>query len=145
MGHLAKGKLAAVPADKPRVPPNCDIFLGLTCVDKREPGVTVWSMTPSAPMADSSGFVQGGFVAALIDSAMASATITELKGRRAYTANTDLTINFVRVARVDETLTCTARVLRGEEGVSFTAAEVSNPSGQLVATASSTYVVSGRG
>jgi uncharacterized protein (TIGR00369 family) len=134
-----------VPAHKPRVPPNCDIFLGLTCVDKSEPGVTVWSMTPSEPMADSSGFVQGGFVVALIDSAMASATITELQGRRAYTANTDMTINFVRTARVDETLTCTARVLRGEEGVSFTAAEVSNPAGQLVATASSTYVLTGRG
>jgi len=134
-----------VPADKPRVPPNCDVFLGLTCLDKSEPGVTVWSMTPAGHMADSSGYVQGGFVAALIDSAMASATITQLKGRRAYTANTDLTINFVRSARVDETLTCTARVLRGEEGVSFTSAEVSNASGQLVATASSTYVLTGRG
>jgi uncharacterized protein (TIGR00369 family) len=102
-------------------------------------------MTPAGHMADSGGFVQAGFVAALIDSAMASATITQLKGRRAYTANTDLTINFVRGARIDETLTCTARVLRGEEGVSFTAAEVSDPTGQLVATASSTYVLTGRG
>jgi uncharacterized protein (TIGR00369 family) len=117
----------------------------LACLEKSEPGVTVWSMTPGAHMADSFGLVQSGFVAALIDSAMASATITELKGRRAYTANTDLTINFVRAARVDEMLTCTARVLRGQEGVSFTAAEVSDPSGQLVATASSTYVLTGRG
>jgi uncharacterized protein (TIGR00369 family) len=133
-----------MPAGKPRVPPNCDVFLGLACIDKSEPGVTVWTMTPAPHMADSSGLVQGGFVAGLIDTAMASATITELEGRRAYTANTDLTINFVHAARVGEMLTCTARVLRGGEGVSFTAAEVADPSGQLVATASSTYVLTGR-
>jgi uncharacterized protein (TIGR00369 family) len=134
-----------MPVGKPRVPPNCDLFLGLTCRDKSEPGVTVWTMTPAVHMADPSGFVQGGFVAALIDSAMASATITGLKGRRAYTANTDLTVNFVRRAHVNEELTCTARILAEEEGVSFAEADVANPSGQLVATASSTYVLTGRG
>jgi uncharacterized protein (TIGR00369 family) len=134
-----------MPAGKPRVPPNCDVFLGLECLDKSEPGVTVWTMTPAPHMADSSGLVQGGFVAGLIDSAMAAATITGLKGRRAYTANTDLTINFVHAARVGETLTCKARVLRGEGGVSFTEAKVADPFGQLVATASSTYVLTERG
>ena len=29
---------------RPRVPPNCDLTLGLTCIDKSEPGVTVWTM-----------------------------------------------------------------------------------------------------
>ena len=129
---------------KPRVPANCDLTLGLRCVDKSEPGVTVWTMTPGDPFTNPAGVVQGGFITAFADTAMASATITNLRGRKAYTANAELKISFLKAARVDEPLTCTARVIGGGQRVAFVEAEVTDSAGGLVAKASSTYVLTPR-
>jgi uncharacterized protein (TIGR00369 family) len=129
---------------KPRVPPNCDLTLGMTCVDKSVPGVTVWQMKAGEHMANPTGVVQGGFVAAFADSAMATATVTNLEGRKAYTANTELKISFVRAAPVGELLTCTARVIGGGQRVTFVEAEVTDTRGRLVAKASSTYLLTPR-
>jgi uncharacterized protein (TIGR00369 family) len=116
----------------------------MTCLDKSQPGVTVWQMTPGEPLANPVGVVQGGFVAAFADSAMATATVTNLRGRKAYTANTELKISFVRAAPVGERLTCTARVIGGGQRVSFVEAEVTDSSGRLIAKASSTYLLTPR-
>jgi uncharacterized protein (TIGR00369 family) len=129
---------------RPRVPPNCDLTLGITCVDKSVPGVTVWQMTPGEQFANPIGVVQGGFVTAFADTAMASATITNLQGRKAYTANTELKISFLRGAPVGELLTCTARVIGGGKRVTFVEAEVVDSEGALVAKASSTYLLTPR-
>jgi uncharacterized protein (TIGR00369 family) len=129
---------------RPRVPPNCDLTLGITCVDKSVPGVTVWQMTPGEQFANPIGVVQGGFVTAFADTAMASATITNLQGRKAYTANTELKISFIRGAPVGELLTCTARVIGGGKRVTFVEAEIVNSEGALVAKASSTYLLTPR-
>ena len=131
-------------AVRPRVPPNCDLTLGLTCVDKSVPGVTVWKMTPAEPFANPIGVTQGGFVAAFADTAMASATVTNLQGRKAYTANTELKISFIRAAPIGEALTCTARVIGGGQRVAFVEAEVVDTTGVLVAKASSTYLLTPR-
>jgi uncharacterized protein (TIGR00369 family) len=128
----------------PRVPPNCDLTLGMTCVDKSVPGVAVWSMTAGEHLANPVGVVQGGFVSAFADSAMASASLTNLKGTKAYTANTELKISFLRGAKVGERLTCTARVIGGGKRVTFVEAEVTDASGQLIAKASSTYLLTPR-
>ena len=127
-----------------RVPPNCDLTLGMVCVDKSEPGVTVWTMTPGEQFANPVGVMQGGFVAAFADTAMASATITNLQGRKAYTANTEMKISFLRGAPIGERLTCTARVIGGGKRVTFVEAEVTDSSGALVAKASSTYLLTPR-
>ncbi len=129
---------------KPRVPANCDLTLGIRCVDKTEPGVTVWTMTPAEQFANPAGVVQGGFITAFADTAMASATITNLQGRKAYTANAELKISFLRAARVGEPLACTARVIGGGQRVAFVEAEVTDQVGALVAKASSTYVLTPR-
>jgi uncharacterized protein (TIGR00369 family) len=128
----------------PRVPPNCDMTLGMTCVDKSEPGVIVWRMPAAEHMANPVGVVQGGFLAAFADSAMSTATITNLQGRKAYTANVEMKISFLRGAPVGEMLTCTARVIGGGQRVSFVEAEIVDRSGRLVAKASSTYVLTPR-
>src|ERR1700722_18683010 len=77
------GSVPGVAADRPRprVPPNCDLTLGLTCVDKSEPGVTVWRMPADERFANPVGVLQGGFVTALADSAMAASTVTWASGR----------------------------------------------------------------
>ena len=129
---------------KPRVPPNCDLTLGMTCVDKSQPGVTVWTMTPGEQFANPIGVMQGGFVAAFADTAMASATITNLEGRKAWTANTELKISFLRGAPIGQLLTCTARVIGGGKRVTFVEAEVTDSTGALVAKASSTYLLTPR-
>ena len=129
---------------RPRVPPNCDLTLGMYCVDKSTPGVTVWEMTPGEHLANPVGVVQGGFVTAFADTAMATATITNLQGRKAYTANTELKISFLRAAPIGELLTCTARVIGGGSRVTFVEAEVTDRSGRLIAKASSTYLLTPR-
>lgn len=131
-------------AGKPRVPPNCDLTLGMVCVDKSEPGVTVWTMTPGEQFANPVGVMQGGFVTAFADTAMASATITNLQGRKAYTANTELKISFLKGAPIGEPLTCTARVIGGGKRVTFVEAEVTDSAGTLIAKASSTYLLTPR-
>ena len=59
-----------------QVPPNCELTLGMTCVDKSEPGRTVWRMLADERFANPIGVVQGGFLGAMADSAMGSATVT---------------------------------------------------------------------
>jgi uncharacterized protein (TIGR00369 family) len=116
----------------------------MTCIDKSEPGVTVWTMPAGEHMANPAGIIQGGFLAAFADSAMASSTLTNLNGRRAFTANTELKISFLRPAQIGQQLTCTARVIGGGTRISFVEAEVTDASGRLVAKASSTYVLTAR-
>jgi uncharacterized protein (TIGR00369 family) len=101
-------------------------------------------MAAEEHLANPVGVVQGGFLAAFADSAMATATVTNLRGRRAYTANTELKISFIRGAPVGELLTCTARVIGGGSRVTFVEAEISDSAGRLVAKASSTYLLTPR-
>lgn len=131
-------------ARRPRVPPNCDLTLGIVCTDKSVPGVTVWSMTPGEQFANPAGVVQGGIVSALADTAMASATITHLQGRKAFTANTELKISFLRPVPVGRPITCTARVIGGGKRVTFVEADVVDQEGTLLAKASSTYLLTPR-
>jgi uncharacterized protein (TIGR00369 family) len=127
-----------------RVPPNCDLTLGIRCIDKSEPGVTVWVMTPGDELANPVGSIQGGFLSAFADTAMASATVTNLRGRKAFTANAELKISFLRPARPGQHLTCKARVIGGGQRVTFVEAEITDDSGVLVAKASSTYILTPR-
>ena len=120
--------------------------LGLTCVDKAEPGVTTWTMPADERFANPVGVVQGGIVAALADSAMAASTVTWARGRgqRVHTANTELKISFLRPAPARGDLACTARVISGGRRVVFVEAEVTGEDGTLLAKASSTYLLTPR-
>lgn len=129
---------------RPRVPPSCDLTLGMVCVDKSTPGVTVWKMRAGEQMANPVGVVQGGFLASFADSAMAASTVTNLQGRKAYTANTELKISFLRGAPIGETYTCTARVIGGGKRVTFVEADIVDNEGRLIAKASSTYLLTPR-
>ena len=131
-------------APRPRIPPNCDLTLGMTCLDKSEPGVTVWRLAAEEHLANPMGVIQGGLLAAFADSAMATATVTNLRGRRAYTANTELKISFLRAAPIGAPLTCTARVIGGGQRMTFVEADITDDAGRLVAKASSTYLLTPR-
>ena len=129
---------------RPRIPPNCDLTLGITCIDKSEPGVTVWKMPGDERFANPVGVTQGGFVTALADSAMTASTVTwaSSRGERVFSANVELKISFLRPAAGD--LFCTGRVISGGRRVVFAEAEIVDASNTLVAKASSTYVLTPR-
>jgi uncharacterized protein (TIGR00369 family) len=129
---------------KPRIPPGSDLTLGMTCLDKSQPGVTVWEMPAEEHLANPMGMIQGGFLAAFADSAMTTAAITNLQGRRATAANTELSISFLRAAPIGGRLKCTARVIGGGQRVTFVEGEITDADGRLVAKASSTYLLTPR-
>ena len=130
------------PADKRvQVPPNSDLTLGMTCLDKSEPGRTVWQMRADERFANPVGIVQGGFIAAFADSSMGASSLTFARERKVFSANAELKISFLKPAKVGTLLTCTAQVLSGGSRAAFVEAEVVDEEGRLVAKASSTYIL----
>lgn len=129
-----------------QVPANSELELGMVCVDKATPGTTVWSMRADERFANPAGTVQGGFLAALCDTAMGSATVTWARGaeRKVFSANAEIKVSFLGAARVGTTLTCTGTVISGGRRVVFAEARVVDGDGREVARASSTYVLTDR-
>jgi len=136
-----------VPDQPIQVPPNCELTLGMRCLDKSVPGRTVWQMRADERFANPAGIVQGGFVGAMADSAMGSATITYARdaGRRVVSSNVEMKTSFLAPVRVGATLVCTATVVSGGSRVAFAEAEVVDERGTVVARASSTYLFTDRG
>ena len=146
MGGVARQRYGLGVADSSlQVPPNCDLTLGLVCVDKSEPGTTVWRMPADERFTNPAGILQGGFLAACCDSAMGAASVTWVKDRKVFSANVELKVSFLAPVRPGGFLTCTSRVVSGGNRVAFVEAEVVDGSGRLVAKASSTYVLTPRG
>lgn len=127
-----------------QVPPNCDLTLGMTCVDKDEPGRTTWRMGADERFANPAGLIQGGFLAAFCDSAMGAATVTWAAGRKVFSANAELKVSFLAPVRPGAVLECTAEVVSGGSRVAFVEAAVTDDDGRLVARASSTYILTPR-
>lgn len=127
-----------------QIPPNCDLTLGLTCVDKAADATTVWRMRVDERFLNPAGIVQGGFLSAMMDSAMGASAVLSVKDRKVSIANTEMKSSFLRPARTGDVLTCTARVLKPGNVVAFLGARVQDEEGRLVATASSTYLIKER-
>ena len=124
-----------------QVPPNCDLTLGMVCVDKSQPGRSVWRMVADERFANPAGIMQGGFVSAFADSSMGACVFTFARERKVFSSNTELKISFLKPAKVGTLLTCTAQVLSGGSRAAFVEAEVVDEEGRLVAKASSTYIL----
>ena len=129
-----------------QVPPNCDLTLGMVCIDKSEPGRSVWRMLADERFANPVGIIQGGFVAAFADSAMGAASVTYAASqeRKVFSANAEIKVSFLKPARVGTTLTCSAYVISGGRRAAFIEADVTDDEGTLVAKASSTYLLTPR-
>ena len=127
-----------------QIPPNCDLTLGLTCIDKSVPGQTVWTMKVDERFLNPAGIVQGGFIAAMLDSAMGASAVTGAGKKNISVANTEMKVSFLRPAKLGSTLTCTAQVLKPGSVISFLEAKVTDEAGQLIATASSSYLIKER-
>jgi uncharacterized protein (TIGR00369 family) len=118
----------------------------MTCVDKSEPGRTTWRMRADERFANPAGIVQGGFIGAMADSAMGSATVTYARasGRRVFSSNVEMKTSFLAPVQVGSMLECTASVVSGGARVAFVEAEVIDDRGTTVARASSTYLFTTR-
>jgi uncharacterized protein (TIGR00369 family) len=90
------------------------------------------------------GIVQGGFLAAVLDSAMGASAVTVVGDRKVNVANTEMKISFIRSVKAGDELTCVATVLKPGNVISFLEAKLRNQDNKLVATASSTYLVKER-
>ncbi|MHB8379656.1 MAG: PaaI family thioesterase [Acidimicrobiales bacterium] len=127
-----------------QIPPNCDLTLGMTCVDKSVPGRTVWRARVDERFLNPVGRVQGGFLAALLDSAMGASAVTVVGNRRVIVANTEMKVTFLRSAKAGDDLTCVATVLKAGKVISFLEATIVDDEDRLIATASSTYLIKER-
>jgi uncharacterized protein (TIGR00369 family) len=116
----------------------------MVCIDKSEPGRTVWQMKADERFSNPVGIVQGGFVSAFADSAMGASSVTQVRDRKVFSANAEMKISFFRPARIGSTLTCTATVVSGGKRANFVEAEVVDDEGRVIARASSTYMLSDR-
>ncbi len=83
------------------------------------------------------GILHGGVTATLIDTAMAYAVRTRV-GKNEPTATIDLTVHYLR-PHLNGKFACTAKVVRAGKRIFTVSAEVHNESGDLIATALSTY------
>jgi uncharacterized protein (TIGR00369 family) len=113
----------------------------MVCVDKSEPGRTVWRMVADERFANPTGIVQGGFLAAFADSSMGASALTYVGERKIFHANAEMKVSFLRPVPVGTTLTCTAYVVSGGNKAVFAEAEIVNGDDKLVLKASSTYLL----
>src|ERR1700683_561850 len=111
-------------ASRMQVPPNSDLTLGMTCVDKATPGRCVWRMRADERFATPAGIMQGGFVGAFADSSMGAAAVTWVRGRKVFAANAEMKISFLAPVTPGAVLTCTAEVVSGGSTVAFVEASI---------------------
>src|ERR1035437_6327205 len=98
-----------------QVPPNCELTPGMTCVDKSEPGRTVWRMSADERFANPAGVIQGRFLSARAGSAMGAAAVTcaGASGRKLFSSNVQSRASFLAPPRLGGVLECTAQVVSG--------------------------------
>ncbi|MDQ2943696.1 MAG: PaaI family thioesterase, partial [Candidatus Dormibacteraeota bacterium] len=114
-------------------------WLGLTVVETGAGTATV-DMTPTEDMANHAGFVHGGMISTLADSAMGRSVRT-LKPGVVRAMSFDLKLNFISAAKIGETLRATGQVVHAGRRTVVTECRVVGPDGKLVATASGTFAV----
>jgi uncharacterized protein (TIGR00369 family) len=133
-----------------QVPPNSDLTLGMTCVDKTTPGRSTWRMRADERFANTAGIMQGGLLGAFADSSMGAAAVTFVQGRRVFVANAEIKVSFLATVPIPSDLVCQAEVVSGGKQVAFVEATVTatvagRADSFVVARATSTYIFKDRG
>jgi acyl-CoA thioesterase len=114
-------------------------WLGIEEVELGE-GVAVVDMVPTEDMANHAGFVHGGMISTLADSAMGRSLRTVQPGV-VRAMSFDLKLSFISAAKVGEKLRATGRVVHAGRRTMVAECRVEAPGGRLVATASGTFAV----
>ena len=114
-------------------------WLGIKEVELDE-GRAVLEMTPTEDMANHAGFVHGGMISALADSAMGR-SIRTIKPGVARAMSFDLKLSFIAAAKVGETLRATGRVVHAGRRTAVAECRVEGPGQRLVAAASAKFAI----
>jgi uncharacterized protein (TIGR00369 family) len=133
------GARRRVGASDPPKPSRAWRWLGLELVESGDGYATV-EMTPTEDMANHSGFVHGGMISTLADSAMGRSLRTLVPGV-VRAMSFDLKLNFINAAKIGETLRATGRVIHAGRRTMVTECRVEGREGRLIATASATFAV----
>jgi uncharacterized protein (TIGR00369 family) len=124
---------------KVKAPSRAWEWLGLQTVATGEGTATV-EMKATEDMANHSGFVHGGMISTLADSAMGRSLRT-LKPGVVRAMSFDLKLSFISAAKIGETLRATGRVVHAGRRTVVTECRVEGPGGKVIATASGTFAV----
>jgi uncharacterized protein (TIGR00369 family) len=114
-------------------------WLGLQTVETGDGTATI-EMRATEDMANHSGFVHGGMISTLADSAMGRSLRTVEPGV-VRAMSFDLKLNFISAAKIGETLRATGRVIHAGRRTMVTDCRIEGPDRRLVATASATFAV----
>jgi uncharacterized protein (TIGR00369 family) len=114
-------------------------WLGIEFVEAGE-GSAVVQMTTTANMANHSGFVHGGIISALADSAMGRSVRTIQPGVT-RSMSIDLKLTFINAAKIGEDLRAVGKVLHAGRRTAVTECRIEGNGGRLVATASGTFAI----
>ena len=121
-------------------PPPIAKLMGFT-IDSVEVGRAVFTVEPHESHYNPIGTVHGGLVCTLLDSVAGCATQTTLPKGMAYTS-LEIKVNYLRpVLATSGTLTAVGIVTKPGRRAAFVDATVTDASGKLVATATSTLLV----
>ena len=115
-------------------------WLGLELVESGD-GAAIVEMTPTEDMANVSGFVHGGMISALADSAMGRSVRT-VQPAVVRAMSFDLKLSFINAARIGETLRASGKVIHAGRRTVVAECRVEGKGGRLIATASATFAVS---
>jgi uncharacterized protein (TIGR00369 family) len=106
-----------------------------------DPGRVVFTCTPDSSAYNPIGAVHGGLVCTLLDSVAGCALHSTLPAGRGYTS-IEIKVSYLKAVRLDSgQLTAVGTVVKAGSRVAFTEGVVTDASGSLVATATSTLLV----
>lgn len=108
-----------------------------------DPGEVVFTATPDESAYNPIGLVHGGMVCTLLDSAAGCAVHTTLPAGVGYTS-VEIKVSYLRAVRGDTgELTIKGRVTKPGSRIAFAEAEVLDPAGKPLATATSSCLIMG--
>jgi uncharacterized protein (TIGR00369 family) len=121
-------------------PPPIAELIQMRVVDVEDGRIT-FAWTPDASMYNGLGVVHGGAVCTLLDTATGCALHTTLPEGVGYTS-VEIKVNYLKgVTEASGPLTAAGTVVKAGSRIGFTEATVTDASGKLVATATSTLLV----
>ena len=121
-------------------PPPISGLMAFTMVEA-EPGRVVFTCRPDESSYNPIGAVHGGLVCTLLDSVAGCALHSALPQGKGYTS-VEIKVNYLKAVRLSSgLLTATGTVVKAGSRVGFTEGVVTDESGAVVATATSTLLV----
>jgi uncharacterized protein (TIGR00369 family) len=120
-------------------PPMAQLF-GASLIDA-EPGKVVFACQPDESMYNPNGTIHGGLVCTMLDSVAGLALHSTLPAGKGYTS-IEIKVNYLKPVRLDAgPLTAVGTVVKAGARVGFTEGVVTDGTGKVVATATSTLLL----